>query len=1102
MNNSIIYVIKKTLKKIYITLPFSENVKCKMKDYFYILFSPFIKDTYMYRTWKNSKHQVNFECEKNDDNNASFEQQYINQILRTPYDGPGSKYYEDKNPNAVVLQENDVRYIAFYLPQFHCIKENDEWWGKGFTEWINTTKSMPLFLDHYQPRLVGDLGFYDLTNANHIKEQMDLAKHYGIAGFCIYYYWFNGKKLLDQPLHLILNNQDLDLPFCLCWANENWTRRWDGLNADILMEQKYDDDFAQSFIMDVSVYFNDSRYIRINGKPLLIIYNANEIKNIDIAINIWRKYCKENGYGGVYLIAVDYKLNNVSKTADFDAFVEFPPHSTAEYKLDFINDKVNAITDAFEGIIYSYKQIVKEKKYLYERKKKTFKGIMLNWDNTARRKNCSTVFHDFKFEFFKEWLNDITIFTKDKFLKDERLVFINAWNEWAEGTYLEPDRRYGYAALNAVREVIVDGRTNRKKIIYISHDAYLHGAQFLSLNIIKNLSEEFHYDVYCILKNSGDLVNEFKKYSKELICIETDLNGNLDLLAEWVLKTRATKAICNTVVVGDVLKAISQCNVNCISLIHEMEKVIRQYNCEENLQFIINYAIKIVFASNYVLQSVSHFTTIPNDKTLIYPQGMYMINPYINHKAEISLEIKRKHNIPEKNQVVIGVGFGDFRKGIDLFVKCAAEVCLKIEDVSFLWIGNVSPDMESVMDKILHNNSNNIIFAGFQSDPMKYYMVGDLFLLTSREDPFPTVVMEAMYAKLPVIAFNGGGGYVDIVSDNTGKIVEMENYKQMADVCITFLMDKTQKDFIGNNGYELVRQRFNFKAYIYKLLELLGNSYSKISVIIPNYNYGKYLKDRINSILKQSYPIFEIIILDDCSTDNSIDIIKTYEREYPLLIKTFYNTENSGSVFSQWEKGIDVASGNYIWIAEADDLSDENFLETLMAKFQNDSEIIMAYTQSKMLDQNGQVVCDNYHSYTDDIDKEIWHNDYVASGKDEIMNRLSIKNTIPNVSAVVFKNTNLKDFLADAKEYKVAGDWMFYIRLLQSEGRIAFSCKSLNFHRRHDSSVTKDLNKYTHYEEICKVHNFIIRNFNLSEDIKIKIKYYESYLKDFFQLNN
>jgi O-antigen biosynthesis protein len=343
------------------------------------------------------------------------------------------------------------KVLAFYLPQFHPFAENSQWWGEGFTEWTNVTKAKPNFVGHYQPRMPADLGYYDLRVEEILSKQAALAKRYGIDGFCFYYYWFAGKRLMERPLEQLLQSDKPDLPFCLCWANENWSRRWDGQDQEILMAQSHTaaDDIA--VIQDLCRYFCDRRYIRIDGKPMLLIYRVQLFPNFAATAERWRKYCRESGIGEIYLVLVEtFELVHQSrnpKEFGCDAAVEFPPMELAEPK----PPSGALLNPEFVGQTANYHDLATRFATRDFPGYTRFKGVAPGWDNTARMQNRSFCFENATPGAFQAWLEESLDETRKQHSGDERLVFVNAWNEWAEGTYLEPDRRYGHAFLQAAR---------------------------------------------------------------------------------------------------------------------------------------------------------------------------------------------------------------------------------------------------------------------------------------------------------------------------------------------------------------------------------------------------------------------------------------------------------------------------------------------------------------------------------------------------------------------------------------------------------------------------------------------------------------------------
>jgi len=341
----------------------------------------------------------------------------------------------------------DVRVIAFYLPQFHPIPENDAWWGEGFTEWTNVRKARPNFAGHYQPHVPGELGYYDLRNPDVREAQAALAREHGIHGFCYHYYWFSGKRLLEFPLDAVLASGRPDFPFCVCWANENWTRRWDGRDQEVLLAQRYSPADSLAFIRDLLPVFADRRYIRVGGRPLLIVYKADEIPDPAQTIALWRDEARRSGAGEIYLVVALTTLQADPELLGFDAAVEFPPHALSPISVAHRCDFTNA---DFAGSVFNYRSFVTQSLTKRMPGFKLFRTLVPGWDNTARRQDAGSVFVGSSPEIFGYWLERVVMQTRLRFEGDERLVFINAWNEWAEGCHLEPDERYGRQYLQAV----------------------------------------------------------------------------------------------------------------------------------------------------------------------------------------------------------------------------------------------------------------------------------------------------------------------------------------------------------------------------------------------------------------------------------------------------------------------------------------------------------------------------------------------------------------------------------------------------------------------------------------------------------------------------
>jgi 2-polyprenyl-3-methyl-5-hydroxy-6-metoxy-1,4-benzoquinol methylase len=355
------------------------------------------------------------------------------------------------------IRHSGVQTIAFYLPQFYPFPENDQWWGKGFTEWTNVTKASPLFKGHYQPHLPTDLGFYDLRLRETRHEQAQTAKRYGISAFCYHYYWFSGKRLLDAPLDAMLHDPALEMPFCLCWANENWTRRWDAAEHEILIAQDYSAQNDAQFVQDLLPYFDDSRYLRIGSSPFFVIYRAQQIPDLPARLGRWRESFLAHGFDVHFCAALTHGNEDYMQLG-FDSGVEFPPHNLRNLKVPPVNKKLEFNSD-FHGIVVEFGDLAEAYMAREYSGDTVFKCVVPSWDNAARRNDQALVVLNGTPNNFELWLRQAYEYTSKSLPAGKQLLFVNAWNEWAEGCHLEPDRLYGRRFLEAVDRVRA-GRSN------------------------------------------------------------------------------------------------------------------------------------------------------------------------------------------------------------------------------------------------------------------------------------------------------------------------------------------------------------------------------------------------------------------------------------------------------------------------------------------------------------------------------------------------------------------------------------------------------------------------------------------------------------------
>lgn len=356
-----------------------------------------------------------------------------------------------------------LRSIAIYLPQFHPILENDLWWGKGFTEWTNVTKARPLFKGHYQPHLPSDLGFYDLRLEEVREEQARLARAHCINGFCYYHYWFNGRRLLNRPIDMVLKNRKPEFPFMLCWANENWTRTWDGQNNNILLRQEYSRQDDVQHIQFLFRFFTDERYIRVDGKPFFIVYKPELFPDIKRTTDTWREEAVKSGVGELYLAYFEKDTSGIDPSLiGFDAAIEFQPNfadTDFHVKNGILKRALKTVglsnNPYLNNKVLDYEILFKKVKNSSAINYKRYPGITPMWDNSARKIKNANIFKNSSPEKYGKWLQHL-VENFVPFSKEENFIFINAWNEWAEGNHLEPDRKWGMQYLEKTKAILED----------------------------------------------------------------------------------------------------------------------------------------------------------------------------------------------------------------------------------------------------------------------------------------------------------------------------------------------------------------------------------------------------------------------------------------------------------------------------------------------------------------------------------------------------------------------------------------------------------------------------------------------------------------------
>jgi glycosyltransferase involved in cell wall biosynthesis len=1000
--------------------------------------------------------------------------------------------YEPESPSSVDAESLPVRLIAFYLPQFHPIPENDEWWGKGFTEWTNVTKAVPQFVGHYQPRLPDTLGFYDLRLPEVQREQIRLARKHGVYGFCYHHYWFAGRRLLERPLQQVLEDRSLDFPFCICWANENWTRRWDGCDQEILIGQEHSPEDDLAFIAELEPALRDPRYITVDGRPLLIVYRPQLFPDPARTAAHWRKYARDRGFPEPYLVNVHSFPEVIDpRSIGFDAAVEFPPHN---YVRADITSQASLLNEGFSGHIFDYRVCVAEAearlatRYPYE----LYPGVMTGWDNTPRRLGAGTIFDHASPQAYEKWLTAAGRRALAFPDPEKRLVFVNAWNEWAEGTYLEPDRRYGFGYLRATSEALerlrseapgsgAEGQASATvqthRVLLVGHDAHRHGAQLLTLHLARLYSRRFGLDVALWLLEGGALLPEYE----EVADVQVIGPGRPQALerARSLREKGFGLAVTNTVVTGEIVPVLDEAGFSVVSLVHEMPELIKERGLQRSAASLAQGADHVVFAADTVRRAYAHITRLASQKAIVLPQGIYQD---LDAPDEARAQIEAQLGLPPDAIVVINAGYGDQRKGFDIFLECARAVCHEDVRFHFLWVGNLAPEGLDRLGQEMRTapRAANLHHVPFTDAIAPYYAAADALLLTSREDPFPSVVLEALACGLPVVAFEGSGGHCELLRERLfGRLAA-----PLGDVAAlaSALRQTVAEEASAAEPKRLeraraTRQRFDFADYGWRLLRLSSPGLARVSIVVPNYNYARYMRQRLETLFLQTQPVFEIIVLDDASTDGSPELIEQAAAAHRREIVLIRSQTNSGSVFAQWARGIRAARGDYVWIAEADDLARPELLEILLHDMAEDDETVFAFSDSSQIDGDGARLGSSYADYCNEMSDLDFGADFTVSTGRFLAQGLAVKNTILNVSSVVFRRDRLLRALdaigSELPSWTIAGDWRLYVEICRAAGKVHYVASPLNAHRRHDASVVGSNRLDAHIDEIARMHALI-----------------------------
>lgn len=977
-------------------------------------------------------------------------------------------YFEEFQPLPRSVRRQ-AKLLAYYLPQFHAIAENDAWWGKGFTEWTAISRGMPRFAGHYQPRIPRDLGHYSLDDSETMRRQIEMARDAGLFGFVHYFYWFNGRRLLERPIEAMLGDTSLDFPFCLMWANENWTRRWDGSDQSVLMSQDWHEADEPALVDCFARHFRDPRYIRLAGRPLLMVYRPALIPDTIATVARWRRlFHDRHGEDPILLMSQSFNATD-PRDFGFDGAIEFPPHKLVG-GLPLQNPSLSYFDPEASGQVYAYDDVVVASLAEPVPAFPQIKTLVPSWDNDARREGAGLVVHGATPAKYAAWLGALIARAQENRFFGEAIVAVNAWNEWAEGAYLEPDVHFGAAFLNATARTVTSVAETAPALLLVGHDAFPAGAQMLLLHLARQLQRRMGVRLEILLLGDGPLRLDYAAIAPTHV-----LNGpvGLDGFLAGAVARGVTHAIVNSAASSGAVANLHLAGIASILLVHELPGMIQAHGLQPALAIAARQATKLVFAADAVRDGMARLVDLDPDRSLIAPQGCYRANSFTTRART---RLRSRLGLAGDTRMVLGAGYADLRKGFDLFLHVWRAARRRDKQVVFCWIGDMDPDLRAHLagEIAAAVATGTFLLPGHQPDPGDWFSASDVFALTSREDPFPSVVLEAMTAGLPTIAFANSGGIPKMLDQlDAGQSVPMADCEGMARQLLLLLR---QAGLAADRSRlaAIARRHFSFDRYAEQLLTTLLPDFARVSVVVPSYNYASYLPTRLASIFVQTHPVVEVLVLDDASTDASATVATRIAADWGRDIKLVVNARNSGSVFRQWRRGVEMAAGDFIWIAEADDEADPGLLAALTSRLAAAPAVDMAICDSRSIDAEGAPMWPSYQGYYAEAGALGLTRDAIIPARDFARTYLGERNLILNASAVLWRRTALLAALdrcrTDLNDLRMAGDWRLYVDLLaHSDGYVAWIAAPLNVHRRHAASVTGRLARDRQALEIARV---------------------------------
>jgi len=649
--------------------------------------------------------------------------------------------------------------------------------------------------------------------------------------------------------------------------------------------------------------------------------------------------------------------------------------------------------------------------------------------------------------------------------------------------YIDSGRNEGRASHSPLQDDQRVTTTTHKPLLFVGHDAVLAGSEIVLLEILRWFYNHTTRRIKLLLLAPGPVADRYAEFSDVYVLPGDGVDQPADLKA--FLNENFEFAYLNTVVSGRLFNYLSQAGVklkcDIITHIHEMEKVLATFPSEmEALLCQTKHWISASPASSEILKtkykiSAETLTTVPA-----------FINPVARKEAtvnELKSEAREELGLCPNAFVVMGCGTVYERKGPDLFLEAARLLKKQTSQViAFVWLGQ-GPDKDKLEASLSNEERGWITFAGNRKNANKLLAAADVFFMSSREDPFPLVVLESAQHSVPTVCFKPSTGITAFIENDAG-IAVSEISSQLAAKSLQDLLEHPHfRHELGNKAREKLFYNYTSDQQslkIYKIIRQVTDYKPSVSVIVPFYNHETFIEERLNSIQTQTIKDIQIIALDDCSTDNTVEKVRYYLEDNRITL--IENTTNSGSPFKQWEKGIQLAEGDIIWIAEGDDTCDSNFLQTLLPYF-DDPMVNIAGAKTEIIDEHSNLKENALAPYLHMAFPGKFEQNYIKDGFEEVNEQLGAMCTLVNASGLLIRKQSIGDTLITAQTFKMCGDWLIYLECLES-GKIAYDTNTRNYFRRHNNSqVHKVEGTETYFKERYAITDFVVENFKVSRRI-------------------